>query len=365
MMQFRFAIISDPHIAIPQTIDNVPNRFHQVEVSIPAFDRAIQHLESLDLDFLLLPGDLTQDGESENHDWLQQRLKQLPFPAYVVPGNHDVPYPQKRDRYVGLDNFSSYYGHCGYNHPQRLYYSQEIMPGLQLIGLNSNQFDAEGKQIGRLDQEQLQWLENLLPQLKNKQIFVMIHHNVIEHLPKQSQHELGRRYMLENAKDLLKILKKYGVKLIFTGHLHVQDLAYQDGIYEMTTGSLVSYPHPYRVIEGEYESSGKIKLTVQSYRVESVPGWENLSETSRQFLGDRSISFMTKLLTSAPLNLSLAEAEKYIPDLQYFWADVAAGDGHFDFPKFPPIIRYFFHQFSIYNRPPNSQNVDNNTTLLL
>ena len=364
-MQFRFAIISDPHIAIPQTIDDVPSRFHLVEVSIPAFEQAIERLEGLDLDFLLIPGDLTQDGEAENHDWLQQRLKQLPFPAYVVPGNHDVPFPQNRDRYVGLENFSNYYGHCGYDNPEKLYYTQELMPGLQLIGLNSNQFDDKGRQIGRLDEEQLEWLEVILPTLKDKQIFVMIHHNVIEHLPKQSQHELGRRYMLENSKDLLKILKKYGVKLIFTGHLHVQDLAYQDGIYEMTTGSLVSYPHPYRIIEGEYQKSGKLKLTVQSHRVESVPGWEDLSMTSRQFLGDRSAFFMSQLLTLPPLNLSKVEAEKYIPSLQYFWADIAGGDGHFDFPEFPPLIRYFFHQFSVFNRPPNSKNVDNNATLLL
>jgi hypothetical protein len=74
---------------------------------------------------------------------------------------------------------------------------------------------------------------------------------------------------------------------------------------------------------------------------------------------------MSQLLTLPPLNLSKIEAEKYIPSLQYFWADVAGGDGHFDFPEFPPLIRYFFYQFSIFNRPPNAKNVDNNATLLL
>ncbi len=56
-------------------------------VSIPAFEFALQHLEQLKLDFLLLPGDLTQDGEPANHLWLQKRLESLPFPTYVVPGN--------------------------------------------------------------------------------------------------------------------------------------------------------------------------------------------------------------------------------------------------------------------------------------
>ncbi len=90
-LNFRFAIVSDLHIALPHTIWNHPSRFHLVEVSIPAFESVLRHLTQLDLDFLLLPGDLTQHGEPENHAWLQQRLAQLPFPVYVVPGNHDVP----------------------------------------------------------------------------------------------------------------------------------------------------------------------------------------------------------------------------------------------------------------------------------
>ncbi len=61
-MNFRFAIISDPHIAVPQTIQHHSHRFHLVEVSILALEKVLNHLEQLNLDFLLLPGDLTQDG---------------------------------------------------------------------------------------------------------------------------------------------------------------------------------------------------------------------------------------------------------------------------------------------------------------
>lgn len=78
---FRFAIISDPHIALPHTIRQIPNRFHLVEVSIPVFEAILADLAEADLDFLLLPGDLTQHGERENHEWLVNRLRQLPFPV--------------------------------------------------------------------------------------------------------------------------------------------------------------------------------------------------------------------------------------------------------------------------------------------
>lgn len=364
-MTFRFAIISDPHIAIPQTINRHAHRFHLVEVSIPAIEKVFDHLSQLELDFILLPGDLTQDGEPENHTWLQQRLSQLPIPAYVVPGNHDVPTLLPTENTIGLEDFPSYYQSFGYDNPQQLYYTQPLRQGIQLIGLNSNQFDAEGKQLGLLDEEQLAWLDQQLTEMRDQWILVMIHHNVIEHLPGQTTHELGRRYMLKNAEKLLKILDKARVKLILTGHLHIQDIAFQKGIYEITTGSLVSYPHPYRVIECNYQRQQQWEVKIQSYRVNSVTNYENLPQISRQWLGDRSYSFMMRLLTAPPVNLSMEEADQLAPKLRDFWADIAAGDNLFDFLDFPPHARAYFQQFGAVHPDGRPNFIDNQTTLIV
>ncbi|HAC62469.1 MAG TPA: metallophosphoesterase [Cyanothece sp. UBA12306] len=364
-MKFRFAIISDPHVAVSQTIDYNATRFSVVEASILALEKVFSHLEQLEIDFLLLPGDLTQDGELDNHSWLQQRLGKLPFPAYVVPGNHDVPNLDPTNGRIGFNQFPHYYHHHGYSQPNQLYYTHEILPGVQLIGLNSNQFNQQGKQLGCLDSEQLTWLENLLPQLKEQLILVMVHHNVIEHLPGQANHELGKRYMLDNANLLLRMLTNAGCQLIFTGHLHVQDVAYSNNIYEITTGSLVSYPHPYRIIDIERQPHGNINLNLNSYRVNQVEGWDNLAEISRQRIGDRSFGFMMKLLTSSPLDISPAEAEKLVPDLRYFWADIAHGDNLFDFPHFSASIRSYFEKFGAIKPDGTPHLIDNRTTLYL
>jgi 3',5'-cyclic AMP phosphodiesterase CpdA len=364
-MNLRFAVVSDLHIGVPETINNHAHRFHLVEVSIPALELVLEHLQTLNLDFLLLPGDLTQDGEIENHLWLQQRLVQLPFPVYVVPGNHDVPCFKGRDNIIAFHQFPSYYQPFGYDNPQQLYYTCEVHPGVQLIALNSNQFNSEGKQLGYLDNQQIIWLENTLKKIKDKFILVMIHHNVIEHLPDQSNHILGRRYMLANAPILLDILDRYGVKLIFTGHLHIQDIAQYKDIYEITTGSLVSYPHPYRVLDLSTDSQGNTHLKIESHRVESVPGWDNLPLFSKQWIGDRSFPFMMKILTEHPLNLPTHEAEQYAPLLRDFWAMIAEGDAIFDFPHFPPQINNYFRQFGVINHLNQPQFIDNNTWLIL
>jgi hypothetical protein len=165
--------------------------------------------------------------------------------------------------------------------------------------------------------------------------------------------------MLENRLTLLDILQSAGVKLIFTGHLHIQDVAEYQGIYEITTGSLVTYPHPYRIIDVTTDAVGKQSLKIDSHRINSVPELPELGDTSRNWIGDRSFYFMFKLLTNPPLNLSPEEAEKLAPSLRYFWADIAGGDAVFDFPNFPPHARSYFQGFSAANT------IDNKATLLL
>lgn len=364
-LNFRFAVVSDPHVGLPHTIWDHPTRFHLVEVGIPALELIMQHLKQQKIDFLLLPGDLTQHGERDNHAWLQKQLSQLPFPVYVIPGNHDVPNLLPNEQAIGLNEFPNYYRQFGYENTQQLYYSREILPGVQLIGLNSNQFDQSGKQLGHLDETQFLWLEQELRECQDKLVLVMIHHNVVEHLPNQSRHPLGRRYMLDNAPSLLKLLNQAGVNLVFTGHLHVQDVAYQDGIYDITTGSLVSYPHPYRILELRTDDCGKNWLHIESHRVKSVPGWENLPTFSRELMGDRSGPFMLKLLTSEPLCLPIADAEKLAPSLRDFWANIADGDFIFNFPDFFPEARRYFEAFSAIGKDGKPALIDNHTTLLL
>lgn len=364
-LNFRFAVISDLHIAVPHTIWDHPSRFHLVEVSIPALEIVLRHLEQLDLDFLLLPGDLTQHGEADNHAWLRDRLSKLPFPVYVVPGNHDVPSLLPNEQSIGWADFPYYYRKFGYDDPAQCYYTCQVLPGVRLIGLNSNQFDNQRKQVGRLDDTQLIWLEQVLTQAKDELVLVMVHHNVVEHLPNQSQHQLGRRYMLENAPVLVKMLRDFGVQLVFTGHLHVQDIAQENGVYDITTGSLVSYPHPYRILNFRTDSYGRQWLQVESHRVGAVPGWSKLSQTSREWIGDRSFPFMLRLLTDPPLNLPAQTAEKLAPSLRYFWADIANGDALFDFSHFPPAARRYFEGFGAINGDGIPALIDNYTTLLL
>ncbi|MGB7086727.1 MAG: metallophosphoesterase [Phormidesmis sp.] len=373
-LNFKFAVVSDLHIALPHTIWDAPNRFHLVEVSIPAFEQILARLMADPPDFLLLPGDLVQHGERENHQWMAERLARLPFPTYVVPGNHDVvsrngllPGDDRSSDRIALSEFPQIYQRFGYEDPQQLYYQKEILPDVHLIGLNSNAFNAAGEQIGTgiIDDAQLLWLDRQLAALSGKFVMVMVHHNVLEHLPDQSKTKLGQRYMIQNAPQLVSRLQAAKVPVAFTGHLHVQDIARADDFYAITTGSLVSYPHPYRLMSVMTDERGQHRLQVTSHRIEAVPEWPTLQQTSRAWMSDRSFPFILKLLTDPPLSLSLAQAKAYAPYIADFWASVAAGDAMLDYPALPERAQQYFQRYSATDASGQPQFIDNHATLTL
>ncbi|MCS6781768.1 MAG: metallophosphoesterase [Gloeomargarita sp. SKYBB_i_bin120] len=347
----RFAVLSDPHVTTLETFRYYPHRLHRLEYSIPVLEAALERLSRYELDFLLIPGDLTQHGEPANHTWLSKRLNCLPFPCYVIPGNHDIP-PDPGA--IAPADFPEYYRQQGYRHTDQLYYAQEILPGVGLIGLNSNQFDAQGELFGQIDPEQWEWLETVLRDCCWRHTLVMVHHNVCEHIPHQSQSVLGRRYLLENRRELRQLLTHYGIRVVFTGHLHVQDIAEEDGFFDVTTGSLAAYPHAYRLVTW-YER----EMHITTERVTAIPEAPHLLADARAWMERRSPQFMAHLLTHPPLNLPPEQAQELAPRLAHFWPDIAWGDAYFEFPDLPSPVREFFEACS--DRPPG----DNDAVLPL
>lgn len=364
-MAVRLGIISDPHIALPETIPTDYPPIFLYEVSIPAFEAAVAHLLELGIDALLIPGDLTRDGEILNHRWLSTYLQTLPVPCYVIPGNHDVPLPLGDHKRIGWADFPQWYAHAGYSNGAKHYYQTLLADNLQLIALNSNQFSPTGQQVGAVDQGQLAWLATLLAEPFAGLRLVMIHHNVLEHWPQQSQSPMGQRYLLENRAELLNLLRSAGVALVLTGHLHVQDIAYEQGLFDLTTGSLVSYPHPYRRLILQEHPQGGWQVDVESYRIKSLKAYPTLSDLSRQWMLQRGAGFMVRFLTLPPFNLPEVEAKPLAQALSSLWPEIAQGDTQVTLPTLPEPLAAYFAQFN--HRPPAEypQLRDNNTVFVI
>jgi len=141
----------------------------------------------------------------------------------------------------------------------------EPVNGLRVISIDAcryydNRFISKGDEDdhctthGAIRPETMLWLrtEMQVAQILEKQILVMIHHNVVEHFTHQGLFAVP--YMVDNFRDVQEKFMEYGINVLFTGHFHSSDISMVEGpdgncLYEVETGSIVTYPCPYRIVE--------------------------------------------------------------------------------------------------------------------
>ena len=297
----RIAIVSDIHYMDPSLITNngaegtaFQNYLAQdpklVQYSALIFNTVFEQLKVEKPDILLVPGDITKDGEKVSNMAMAgffQRLSMQGIKVYAIPGNHDIN-NAKAKRYDGnadypvdmtsKEDFASIYGDFGYNNalardPNSLSYVVQPQPGLRIIGIDASKYEEYGPSgdvaAGRIKPETLTWILAQLAQAKqeNVTVFAMMHHNLIEHYAGQSQLDPG--YVIDDWQNVANTLMDAGLKIIFTGHYHANDISpyAHNGkeLIDIQTGSLVTAPIPYRLITMKDD-----KLEVSSKTVASI-----------------------------------------------------------------------------------------------
>jgi len=179
------------------------------------FKQIIREVNLLNPDLVIIGGDLiygyTSDTGLIKREWqnFKHIVSELDAPYYLVVGNHDV-----------WDEVSQqiYLEECG-----PLYYSFDYK-GCHFIVLDT---EIPG-QVNYITGEQLQWLKGDLEHHKDAtHIFVFMHRPVwaYEGTP-------GKVWM----HDIHPLLVKYGVDIVFSGHWHVYEIDYRDGIRYVITG---------------------------------------------------------------------------------------------------------------------------------
>jgi hypothetical protein len=79
----------------------------------------------------------------------------------------------------------------------------------------------------------------------------MMHHGVLEHYAGQSI--AFPEYVVKDWERVSQQLAEAGLKVVFTGHYHANDVVKHDFdgghfLFDVETGSLVTYPNPYRTV---------------------------------------------------------------------------------------------------------------------
>jgi DNA repair exonuclease SbcCD nuclease subunit len=270
---------------------------------------------------VLVPGDLTKDGEKQCHQEFAALLKLLENKGkkvYVIPGNHDVANP---DAYsfsgdsktkipsVSADEFATIYKDYGYGEaiakdPNSLSYVAEPVNGMWLIAMDACRY-KENKTSpvtgGRFSDETLTWVKTQLAKAKelNKTVIGMMHHGLVEHFSGQKTNPISSDYVVDNWQTIATDFANAGMKAVFTGHYHANDIAsFTSGnntIYDIETGSLVTSPCPYRIID----FSNNV-MNISTKYVTSInynTGGKTFTQYAADFLYTGMVDLVTYMLT--------------------------------------------------------------------
>ena len=265
---FRAVIASDLHYIAPELTDGGPGYQQILKNGDSKFMPYVEEITDAFLDevladppdVVLLTGDLTFNGAEISHRRLAgklQRLEDAGIPVLVLPGNHDV-YNENAALYRGGsfervpfasgESFAEIYRDFGPGEAlsadsDSLSYVWQLNEQVWIMMLDEN----TAHDFCGLSDRSFQWIEAQLQKAREEGRFVLVagHQNVF-------QHSIFRGgYVIQEAQRLQELLRRYGVPLCLSGHLHTQHVQSEDGLTEIATSALCSYPCQYAVLTAE------------------------------------------------------------------------------------------------------------------
>jgi hypothetical protein len=314
----------------------------------------VERVKSLGVQFVLVTGDLTKDGEKQDDELLVSylgKLKDAGIPAYVIPGNHDILNPQSfsyslagtmRVPNVTAGEFAGIYKDYGYGSalyrdPGSLSYVAEPAPGLWLLALDSCRYadNANRKEEeidGGFSVSTISWIEDMLSKAasQNIPVIAMMHHGILEHFSGQTKYFPD--YVVKDWQEVSSLFASYHVRFVFTGHFHAQDITlrkWDDGryLYDCETGSLATAPNPVRMVTIDSKQS----LAIDSMFITQLPSFaaagKSFNEYAQKYLraGIEGIAIDTMKGLGVPAD----EAQKLAPQISAAFSAHYNGDEKF------------------------------------
>lgn len=265
-----FAVASDLHYSAPEEelekTNDDPIFWHATrrcemenETGLIIDEFLNQCAESDDVEYVLISGDLANRGRSrpEDHLVIAQKLRDFEKKSgkevYVINGNHDA----SNDQATTLARFKEIYAEFGYDHAlttraDDCSYTADLGEKYRLIALDSNH-ETKSTEDG-MTADRLKWVKEQAELAKEDRRYpiVMIHHNLLDHLP--IQRVLSRNFIVKFHFTTAELFADWVIKTVFTGHEHCSDAtvytsALGNKLYDFATTSLAMYPLEYRVVK--------------------------------------------------------------------------------------------------------------------
>lgn len=319
--QERIMVIADPHV-LPQSVIEQETDFDEymktqrkmLDLSEPIWHALLDTALKYKPNLVLIPGDLTRDGETAAHDTVSAgilRLQAAGIRTLVIPGNHDLPGDNWETLYPGTfedavkdaDSYS---------------FAVEPISGLTVIGIDGSDGNAS---VGKLSDATQAWIRKQADAAvgKGNMVIAMTHWQILEHFDQQGTLESACRFT--NADELRDDLMHHGVHLVLTGHFHVNGITTfrdttsltNDSLVEITTGSPITYPCPYRWLT---LSADRKQVAVTTDYVTAVDTIDDLMTYGREWMYEHTQNMIPGLARRAWGKVLDKWDEKVVPVME-------------------------------------------------
>lgn len=205
----RFVILTDVHVGSGR--DDLARR-------------AVEDINSIEPEFVIVPGDITEDGEPEQFVQAKQIFEGLRCPTYVVPGNHDAVRRSTREP-IGAKLFRDAFGEDPHDHVIDCGDLQVALVDSSdptaspfpdwNMGRGSVGGDSAGVDSGALREGQAEALANRLDKTRP---LLLVQHHELHPFPGFPPVKFAMRE--EDAEKELDALSGYNLVGVIAGHTH-------------------------------------------------------------------------------------------------------------------------------------------------
>jgi outer membrane protein assembly factor BamB len=189
---FKFALFTDIHTGTATSEEDLIRCIEDVN-------------RQDDIDFVIVNGDVSENGSNAEIETVKQRLDFLNKKYYAIAGNHETKWTES-----GHTRFSQVFGDnkVAFRHN-----------GIQFVGFSSGPVLRMGD--AHVSPREITWLKNTLQSMENSRqpMIVFTHVPLIEPADQ-----------IDNGHEIADILRQYNTRVILNGHYHHNRALDADGI---------------------------------------------------------------------------------------------------------------------------------------
>ncbi len=187
-------------------------------------------LQNIQPNLVVISGDLTQRARTNEFLAARAFLDQLQYPFLVIPGNHDIPAYNLVGRF--FKPWRKWHRYLGCPLEPIVDNGDFIALGINTVRRSSSFTDWSR---GRINEAQ----SNIAAAVLEKQPVDKLRVLVIHH-PFWLPDKYRRRHVIGNRDQALEVLRKAGVDLILSGHVHLAYTQVLEGLIVSHSGTTLS-----------------------------------------------------------------------------------------------------------------------------